>query len=185
MTHVDVDLDERTDLRTTEDGDHEKFAHVVVPASAVTEAYISGTPVTALCGKTWVPTRDPGRYPVCPTCKEILEMARATRGGGSGGSGSGEGQRGRRRQPRLSDLAHTPRGVRAQARQAHLAAHTCRWPLGPEPLGRGGRQGACEAHWARRRPPGQSVRGRGGVGPVMRPSGRGHPPASSKPRTHP
>ena len=74
MTHVEVEVDERTDVRT-DDGDHDKFAHVVVPASAVTEAYVTGTPVTALCGKTWVPTRDPGRYKVCPTCKEILEAA--------------------------------------------------------------------------------------------------------------
>ncbi|MGI8662121.1 MAG: DUF3039 domain-containing protein [Acidimicrobiales bacterium] len=63
---------------TTDDGDHERFAHVVVPASAVTEAYITGTPVTALCGKTWVPSRSPDRYPVCPTCKEILEGAGGT-----------------------------------------------------------------------------------------------------------
>lgn len=80
MTDVGVRPDQ--DIRTTEDGDHERFAHVVVPASAVTEAYITGSPVTALCGKTWVPSRDPGRYPVCPTCKEILETARAMRGGG-------------------------------------------------------------------------------------------------------
>lgn len=80
MGHAEVD--ERTDISpitTDGDGDHEKFAHVVVPASAVTEAYITGTAVTALCGKTWVPTRDPGRYQVCPTCKEILDMARASR----------------------------------------------------------------------------------------------------------
>lgn len=81
LSDASVDLDERTDLRPTDDGDHERFAHVVVPASAVTEAYVTGTPVTALCGKTWVPTRDPGRYPVCPTCKEILDAARAARGG--------------------------------------------------------------------------------------------------------
>lgn len=78
MTQVDVDLDERTDVRT-DDGDHEKFAHIVVPASAVTEAYITGEAVTAICGKRWIPTRDPGRYPVCPSCKEILEMARAAK----------------------------------------------------------------------------------------------------------
>lgn len=66
----------------TEEGEHDKFAHIVVPASAVTEAYITGTPVTALCGKTWVPTRDPDRYPVCQTCKEIVAMARAMRDGG-------------------------------------------------------------------------------------------------------
>ncbi len=81
VTHVDVDVDQRTDLRTTDEGDHERFAHVVVPASAVTEAYITGATVTALCGKTWVPTRDPGRYPICPTCKEILERARSMRSG--------------------------------------------------------------------------------------------------------
>ena len=85
MTDVGVRPDQ--DIRTTEDGDHERFAHVVVPASAVTEAYITGSPVTALCGKTWVPSRDPGRYPVCPTCKEILDAARAMRGGGSSGGG--------------------------------------------------------------------------------------------------
>lgn len=80
MGHADVD--ERTDISpitTDGDGESEKFAHVVVPASAVTEAYITGTAVTALCGKTWVPTRDPGRYQMCPTCKEILDMARAAR----------------------------------------------------------------------------------------------------------
>lgn len=79
MAHADVD-ERTTTSPVTDDGDHEKFAHVVVPASAVTEAYITGTAVTALCGKTWVPTRDPGRYQVCPTCKEILDMARAARG---------------------------------------------------------------------------------------------------------
>lgn len=75
-----------TDVTTTpdtvyEDGDHEKFAHVVIPASAVTEAYITGAKVTALCGKTWVPTRDPGKFPVCPTCVHILKTVRAMRGG--------------------------------------------------------------------------------------------------------
>jgi hypothetical protein len=86
-TQVDerTEVDERT---TTDDGDHERFAHVVVPASAVTEAYITGATVTALCGKRWVPTRDPGRYPVCPTCKEILDAARAARDGGSSSSSS-------------------------------------------------------------------------------------------------
>ena len=74
----EVEVDQRTDTTpTTDDGDHERFAHVVVPASAVTEAYITGNAVTALCGKTWVPTRDPGRYQVCPTCQEILDAARA------------------------------------------------------------------------------------------------------------
>ena len=77
-TTVDTSIEQVTDP-VTDDGDHEKFAHVVVPASAVTEAYITGTAVTALCGKTWVPTRDPARYQMCPTCKEVLDAARAMR----------------------------------------------------------------------------------------------------------
>jgi len=87
-----ADLDERTQVHSiTGDGDHERFAHIVVPASAVTEAYITGNSVTALCGKRWVPTRDPGQYPVCPTCKDVLEQAKAfgSSGGSAGGSGGG------------------------------------------------------------------------------------------------
>ncbi len=54
------------------DGDHERFSHFA-PKDKVMEAMVMGTPVTALCGKVWVPSRDPQRYPVCPTCKEIYE----------------------------------------------------------------------------------------------------------------
>ena len=70
---ADADSDLLQDIRpsTTDEGDHDRMAHIVLPASAVTEALITGTPCTALCGKTWVPSRDPKRYPVCPTCKEI------------------------------------------------------------------------------------------------------------------
>jgi hypothetical protein len=37
---------------------------------------VNGTPVIALCGKVWVPSRDPQKYPVCPTCKEIWDTLR-------------------------------------------------------------------------------------------------------------
>jgi hypothetical protein len=57
---------------STEAGDHEKFSHYA-PKDKVMEAMVMGTPVTALCGKVWVPSRDPQRFPVCPTCKEIWE----------------------------------------------------------------------------------------------------------------
>jgi len=39
----------------------------------VTRALVMGAAVMALCGKVWVPHRDPNKYPVCPTCKEIYE----------------------------------------------------------------------------------------------------------------
>jgi len=39
----------------------------------VVEGIVNGTAVRALCGKEWVPGRDPKRYGLCPTCKEIAE----------------------------------------------------------------------------------------------------------------
>jgi hypothetical protein len=59
-------------LRTTDDGDHERFSHFV-PKDKLMDAMVNGTPVVALCGKVWVPSRDPEKYPVCPECKEIWE----------------------------------------------------------------------------------------------------------------
>ena len=41
------------------------------PKAKLTEAMVMGTPVIALCGKVWVPSRNPDRFPVCPECKEI------------------------------------------------------------------------------------------------------------------
>ncbi|MBO3744517.1 DUF3039 domain-containing protein [Streptosporangiaceae bacterium NEAU-GS5] len=54
------------------DGDHERFAHYA-DRNKITESMVSGTPIRALCGKVWVPSRDPKKYPVCPECKEIYE----------------------------------------------------------------------------------------------------------------
>ena len=36
-----------------------------------------GTPVEALCGFVWVPSRDPKQLPVCEKCKGIYEMYKA------------------------------------------------------------------------------------------------------------
>ncbi len=72
---------------TTNDGDHERFSHYV-PKDKLTEAMVNGTPVIALCGKVWVPSRDPQKYPVCPDCKEIWESMSA--GGSEGPEGGSE-----------------------------------------------------------------------------------------------
>ena len=77
------------DTRTrpsTEDGDHERFSHYV-PKDKLTDAMVNGTPVIALCGKVWVPSRAPEKFPVCPECKEIWESMKP--GGDSGPGGSG------------------------------------------------------------------------------------------------
>ena len=39
----------------------------------IMESRATGRPVVALCGKIWVPKRDPSRYPVCPDCRRIYE----------------------------------------------------------------------------------------------------------------
>lgn len=62
---------------TETDTDDPRLAHIVKPASAVTQAYIEGTEVTALCGKRWVPTRDPKGLPVCGRCRELAESSDA------------------------------------------------------------------------------------------------------------
>jgi hypothetical protein len=53
-----------------EPGDHERFSHYV-KKNKIVESAVMGTPVVALCGKVWVPGRDPKKFPVCPACKEI------------------------------------------------------------------------------------------------------------------
>ena len=77
-------LDERTDLRIDE-GDHERFSHYVA-TNKLTEAMVMGTPVVALCGKVWVPSRNPDKFPVCPECKEIWESFK----GGDDKNGGGQ-----------------------------------------------------------------------------------------------
>ncbi len=64
-------VDERTQEQT-EAGDHERFAHYV-QKDKIVESAVLGQPVVALCGKVWVPNRDPGKFPVCPECKNIFE----------------------------------------------------------------------------------------------------------------
>mgnify|MGYP001598379647 CR=1 FL=1 len=80
---TDTAVDERVEERTvpTDEGDHERFSHFV-DKDKLTEAMVMGTPVVALCGKVWVPSRDPERFPVCPECKEIWD---SLNGDGDGG----------------------------------------------------------------------------------------------------
>lgn len=66
--------EERTE---TEDG---PVAHIVKTkknedaAAKVLQARVEGTPLEALCGHVWVPSRDPKQLPVCEKCKEIYSV---------------------------------------------------------------------------------------------------------------
>jgi hypothetical protein len=71
-----TDLLEREETRTQVDsGDHDRFAHYV-RKNKIMESAMSGKPVIALCGKVWVPGRDPNKFPVCPACKAIFDGLR-------------------------------------------------------------------------------------------------------------
>jgi hypothetical protein len=59
-------------VQNLEPGDHERYAHYV-KKERIVESAVLGNAVTALCGKVWVPSRDPQKFPVCPTCKDIYE----------------------------------------------------------------------------------------------------------------
>src|SRR3954453_3526921 len=56
--------------------EHGPVAHIVRtdPGESATakilQARVEGTPIEALCGHVWVPSRDPRQLPVCPACKE-------------------------------------------------------------------------------------------------------------------
>jgi hypothetical protein len=53
-------------------GDHERYSHYV-NKNKIVESAVMGNAVEALCGKIWVPSRDPQKFPVCPSCQEIYE----------------------------------------------------------------------------------------------------------------
>lgn len=61
-----------------EAGDHDRFAHYARKTD-IEAAILEGEPCTALCGKRWLPQRDPTRFPVCPTCKDIFDNVVGTR----------------------------------------------------------------------------------------------------------
>ena len=85
MTQLSPGVETIEDRRTKEvldDGDHDRFSHYA-RKDKLTEAMVMGTPVVALCGKVWVPSRAPEKFPVCPDCKEIWESMKP------GGDGDG------------------------------------------------------------------------------------------------
>ena len=67
-------------LAPLEPGDHERYSHYV-RKDKVVESAVMGTPVVALCGKVWIPNRDPQKFPVCPECKEIYERMQKNEAG--------------------------------------------------------------------------------------------------------
>ena len=72
---LDRELEELLNGEQIDDGDHDRFAHYVQKEKIV-ESAVTGKPVRALCGKVWVPGRDPQKFPICPDCKKIYDTLR-------------------------------------------------------------------------------------------------------------
>ena len=51
----------------TGSGDDDRVAHIV-PKKEQMRGYVAGEPIEALCGKVWVPSRDPQGLPICQPC---------------------------------------------------------------------------------------------------------------------
>lgn len=60
-------------LSHTDGDDDDIVAHWARKAD-IARGAIEGTPVKALCGKLFVPMRDPERYRTCPECQRIYEQ---------------------------------------------------------------------------------------------------------------
>ena len=74
---VELDPDERTETGEPTAAHIVKVKRGENAAAVVLEARINGTPVEALCGFVWVPSRDPKQLPVCEECKSIYSMYKA------------------------------------------------------------------------------------------------------------
>jgi hypothetical protein len=77
---MSTQLDERTDTSEELQTEEPRFSHIIqghdkTANARILEARIMGTPLTALCGHTWVPSHEPQKFPICPKCLEIFEFA--------------------------------------------------------------------------------------------------------------
>lgn len=69
---MSTDTIEKPDTVATDSGDHDLFSHYARKKD-IERSMFEGVEITALCGKQWRPSRDFTKYPVCGTCREILE----------------------------------------------------------------------------------------------------------------
>lgn len=65
------DLDVLPTVEETEGDDDADAAHIVTQEDLI-HSQITGQPIRALCGKWWVPKRNPDEFPLCQACAEIF-----------------------------------------------------------------------------------------------------------------
>jgi hypothetical protein len=65
---LDRELEKLLNEEQVEDGDHDRYSHYV-KKDKILKSALSGKPVIALCGKVWVPGRDPKSSRCAPPAK--------------------------------------------------------------------------------------------------------------------
>jgi len=73
---TELDTKPVVDPQLDDGGDDDRYSHYVRKED-ITRSAVDGVPVKALCGKKWLPGRDPEKFPVCPVCKDMMEMLEA------------------------------------------------------------------------------------------------------------
>jgi hypothetical protein len=73
-TPVGGSVQTRPLLDDADTGNGDDYAHYA-RKEEITRAAIEGGRITALCGWQFEPVRDPSRFPVCPRCKELKDLA--------------------------------------------------------------------------------------------------------------
>ena len=75
-TSTITDLD-RAPVYEPSVGDDEPDAAHIVTQKDLMHSQLTGEAIRALCGKMWVPKRNPDEYPICQACVDILNAASA------------------------------------------------------------------------------------------------------------
>ena len=79
MTTAPVDVAEPDLVDPDTEDDEPLEAHFILRTEHM-YAMVEGVPVKALCGKIWVPSRNPENLPVCQMCVEKRDEIRRMRG---------------------------------------------------------------------------------------------------------
>ena len=80
LTQAETKVVPFSEVETSNDKDD--CSHIVktekseTATALVLRSRVDGTPVEALCGYIWVPSKNPERLPVCPQCDEIYQLYR-------------------------------------------------------------------------------------------------------------
>lgn len=75
-----TDIATRPEVRLTDGDESDDHSHIG-RAADVNRGYITGEPIEALCGRRFVPHRDPEQFPLCARCAEVLGQIKAARDG--------------------------------------------------------------------------------------------------------